>query len=70
MCLNLWLLALKSRNDQSLTALAMRVRSQETSCFGHGPVQQHAYDLMHSHSNSRLHRQGAKCACHLEGFVG
>ena len=70
MCLNLWLLALKSRYAQSLTASAMSLRSHENSCFGHWPVQQHAYDLMHSHSNSRLHRQGAKCACHLEGFVG
>lgn len=39
MCLNLWLLALKSRYAQSLTALAIGLRSQETSCLGHGPVQ-------------------------------
>lgn len=38
MCLNLWLLALKSRYAQSLTALAMSLRSQETSCFGHESV--------------------------------
>lgn len=38
MCLNLWLLALKSRYAQSLTALAIGLRNQETSCFGHESV--------------------------------